>query len=111
MKNPITRLAAAAVVVVGLGLFIGLLTHTTTPAYALDQTVEANQSLRSIHIKDFAPEHEDEPKEFWIACDEAGGIENVRYLCPPGMLPRMGPSPSSGARAWPKSGSTRRTAS
>jgi hypothetical protein len=90
MKNPITRLAAAAVFLVGLCLFIGLLMHTTTPAYALDQTVEANQSLRFIHIKDFAPDHEDEPKEFWIACDAQGGIESVRYEMPAWDAPEDG---------------------
>jgi hypothetical protein len=90
MKNPVTRWAAAAAFLVGVSLFIGLLTHTTTPAYGLNQTVEANQSLRYIHVRNFAPDHEDEPTEFWIACDEHGGIENVRYHLPAWTAPNDG---------------------
>ena len=90
MKSPITKVAAAAVFIGGLVLFIGLLVRTTPPAYGLDQTIAANQSLRFIHIKDFAAEHEDEPKEFWIACDDTGGIENVRYFLPAWAQPGDG---------------------
>ena len=111
MKSPITKLAAAAVFVAGVTLFIGLLVRTTPPAYGLDQTVTANQGLRSLHIKDFPVEHEDAPKEFWIVCSESGGIENVRYSLPAWDRPEDGAKSVAGGKAWPKSGSTRRTAS
>ena len=110
MKNPVTKLAAAAVVVVGLGLLIGLLTHTATPAYALDQTVEANQSLRFIHIKDFVPEHEDAPKEFWIACDRPK-LRTCGTLCPPGMHPDPSHIATASQSRGQDHGSTTRTAS
>ncbi len=90
MKSPITRLAAAAVFITGLSLFIGLMIHTTPAAYGLDQTIEANQSLRFIHIKDFRPGHEDEPWEFWIACDDGGGIANARCHGPAWLAPNDG---------------------
>ncbi len=90
MKNPVTRLAAAAVFVVGLSLLVGILIHTTPRAYGLDQTVAASQGLRYVHIRNFAPDHEDEPTEFWIACDEQGGIENVRYFIPEWSSPDDG---------------------
>jgi hypothetical protein len=89
MKNPITRLAAAAVFIGGMSLFIGLLVHTTTPAYALDQTVTANQQLRSLHLTEFVAGHE-EPKEFWLERDEAGQIKNARWHMPTWDAPQDG---------------------
>jgi hypothetical protein len=90
MKSPITKLAAAAVFVGGAALFLSLLVRTEPTAYALDQTIAANQSLRFIHIKHFDAGHEDEPKEFWIALDGSGGIENVRYHLPAWCQPEDG---------------------
>jgi len=89
MKNPITRLAAAAVFIAGIGLLISLLIHTTTPAYALDQTVEANQQLRTLHITVFHPGY-DEPKDFWVECDESGQIKNARWHMPAWDSPEDG---------------------
>jgi hypothetical protein len=53
MKSPITKLAAAAVFMGAMGLLIGVLLHTSRPAYALEQTLEAHHGLRFLHIKDF----------------------------------------------------------
>jgi len=89
MKSPITRLAAAAVFLAGASLFIGLLIHTTPAAYGLDQTVAANQQFRSLHITDFCAGH-DEPKEFWIECDEQGQIKNARWYMPAWDAPEDG---------------------
>ena len=52
MKSKITKLAAAAVVILtaGLGAYI-LLDGAVTPAYAIEQTIEANRSIRSVHIR------------------------------------------------------------
>ena len=65
MRSPITTLAAAAVVAVTVVLFIGLWDKSAPSAYALEQTVEANQSVRWLHIRNFTIGH-DEPREGWI---------------------------------------------
>ncbi len=89
MKSPITRLAAAAVFIVGVSLFVGLLIHTSPPAYALDQTVAANQQLRSLHLTEFVT-GQDDPKEFWLERDEAGRIRNARWHMPTWDSPEDG---------------------
>jgi hypothetical protein len=90
MSSPLTKLAAAAVFAVAATLLIGFLIHTTPRAYGLDQTIAANQGLRYIHVRNFTPDHEDEPTEFWIACNEQGGIESVRYFIPAWSSPYDG---------------------
>jgi uncharacterized membrane protein YdfJ with MMPL/SSD domain len=64
MKSPITKLAAAAMIIVAVALSISLMVRTTPVAYALGQTIEANHTVRSLYIKDFTP-GKDEPKEFF----------------------------------------------
>jgi len=89
MRSPITRLAAAAVFLIGGSLLVGLLIHTTPPAYALDQTVTANQQLRTLHMTTFCSGHE-EPKEFWLQCNERGQIEKTRWHMPVWDAPEDG---------------------
>lgn len=81
MKSPITKLAAAAIIIVAVALSISLMVRTTPVAYALGQTIEANHSVRSLHIKDFMP-GKDEPKEFWLEFDEQGQTRNIRIHMP-----------------------------
>ena len=81
MRNGIAKVAAAAaIVVVGIlaVLFWGPSGNT---AYALEQTLAALHSVRTLHMRDFAPD-QNEPKEFWIECDEAGELLNVRMHMP-----------------------------
>jgi len=91
MKSPITKLAAAAVIILAIGLSINVLDKTTPAAYALGQTVEANHTVHSLRITDFKS-GEDEPKEFWLQFDEQGQIESVRAYMP------EWDSPSDGAK-------------
>ncbi len=78
MKSSITRITAAAVIIIAVAISVTILDKSVTPAYALDQTIEANHSVRYLHIKEIMVEHEDEPKEFWFECYEDGRIKNVR---------------------------------
>lgn len=90
MRSGIAKLAAAAaIVVVGLlaVLFWG---PSGSTAYALEQTLAALHSVRTLHMKDLAPD-QDEPKEFWIECDEAGNLLNVRLHMPAWDSPADGP--------------------
>jgi len=72
MKSKITKFAAAAVVVIGLVLFgFTLVEKTSTPAYAVEQTIEANRGLRYIHVKN-TPVAGNEPQDVWIEFDRTG---------------------------------------
>jgi hypothetical protein len=59
-------------------------------AYALTHTIKANHTVRYLHIKDISSEHEDEPKEFWVECDEQGQIVNARMHMPEWDAPKDG---------------------
>ena len=91
MKNPITKIAAAAMIVVGIVLSIAIWDQTTSKAYALEQTIQASHSVRYLRIKSFKKGME-EPKEFWLEFDEQGGIKNIRAHMPEWE------SPSDGAK-------------
>lgn len=54
LKNPITQYAAvAAVLIMATALSITFLSESATPAYAIEQTIQANHSVRYLHIKNF----------------------------------------------------------
>jgi hypothetical protein len=75
MKNPITKLAAAAVIVVAVMLSIHLWDKSTSSAYAFIQTVEAMQGKRSFHIQTYFQQRRKD--EFWAEFDEEGKL--IRY--------------------------------
>ncbi len=81
MRNGFKELVVAAIVVivatVSLQFFGG-----GPAAYALEQTINANHSVRYLHMRNFSAGHEEAPKEFWIACDDQGQVQNVRYFLP-----------------------------
>ncbi len=81
MKSKITKLAAAAVIIVAVGLTLFLLDLSTTPAYAIEQTIKAHHSVRYLHIKDFKA-GENEPKQFWVEFDNDGQVKNIRLDFP-----------------------------
>ena len=89
MRSPITKLAAAAAIIAIAALSITILEKSATPAYALDQTVEANHRVRYIHIKGFDPSHK-EPKEYWVECDESGKLKSARWHMPEWDAPKDG---------------------
>ena len=51
MKNKITKLTTAAVVIIGIGLGITFLDKAATPAYAIEQTIEALEDVNSVYIE------------------------------------------------------------
>ena len=75
MKSPITKLAAAAVIVGAVVLSIHLWDKSTPSAYAFVQTVEAMQGKRSFHIQTYFQERRKD--EFWAEFDEEGKL--IRY--------------------------------
>ncbi|MBN2183045.1 MAG: hypothetical protein JW715_14130 [Sedimentisphaerales bacterium] len=91
MKSPVTKLAAAAVIILAVILSISFWVKSSSIAYAFEQTIEANHTVRSLHIKDFTPGI-DEPKEFWLEFDEKGQVKDIRMQMPEWE------SPSDGAK-------------
>jgi hypothetical protein len=90
MKSPITKLAAAVVIISAIVLSINLWNKTVPAAYALEETIKANHSVRYIQIKDFAAGHENEPKEFWLEFNEDEQVKNVRMHMPAWDAPNDG---------------------
>jgi len=76
MKSPITKLAAAAVIVGAVMLSIHLWEESTPPAYAFEQTVEAMQGKRSFHIQTYFQQRRND--EFWAEFDEEGKLIRFR---------------------------------
>jgi hypothetical protein len=89
IMNHSTKFAAAAVIIAAITLSISFWDKSMSTAYALDQTIEANNSVRYIHIKSFNPSH-DEPKEFWVECDESGKLKKARWHMPEWDSPEDG---------------------
>jgi len=75
MKSPITKIAAAAVIVGAVMLSIHLWDKSTPSAYAFEQTVEAMQGKRSFHIQTYFQNRRKD--EFWAEYDENGKV--IRY--------------------------------
>lgn len=82
MKSNWTKFAAAAAVIVAVViLWVSLVNKSATPAYALEQTIQANHSVRSIHIKKYMPANE-QPEEYWAEFDETGQLYRCRINMP-----------------------------
>lgn len=81
MKRHWPKLAAAAVIIVAVVLSITILEKSPTVAYALEQTIQANHSVRTIHIKRYIPENE-QPEEYWAEFDETGQLLRCRIEAP-----------------------------
>lgn len=90
MMNPISKLAAAAVVVATVGLCISLWNRSVPSAYAIEQTIEANRSVRYLHIKNFTTGHE-EPREGWLEFGADGQVTKMRAHMPEWASPVDGP--------------------
>jgi hypothetical protein len=89
MRSPITKLAAAVMVVVAVVLFTGLWNKSAPSAYALEQTIEANRGIRCLHIRNFTTGHE-EPREGWIEFDADGQAKKMRAHLPEWASPVEG---------------------
>lgn len=90
MKSKITKIAAAAVLMMVVVLLINFLDKSVTPTYALEQTIEAYETLRYLHIKYFDPTHK-EPKEIWLEYGKDGNCKKVRANMPSWESPGDGP--------------------
>jgi len=81
MKSRITKLAAAAVIIIMVILSVTVLDKSIPSAYAIEQTIRAYESLRYVHIKDFK-QGESEPLEFWMELDKQEQMKRFRAYLP-----------------------------
>ncbi|MHC4791491.1 MAG: anti-sigma factor family protein, partial [Planctomycetota bacterium] len=89
MKSRISKLAAAAVIIVVAVMTLTFWERTVPTAYGLEQTIQANHTVQYLHIMDFKA-GEDEPKEFWIEFSVDGQVKNVRMHMPEWDSPEDG---------------------
>jgi hypothetical protein len=75
MKTKATKLGAAAVIIACIVLYITFMEKTVTPAYSFEQTLQAIQNLRTMHMvcKDWSGNK----FEMWIELDPETGIPEV----------------------------------
>ena len=76
MKNTI-KLTAAAIILIAAVLSLTLLDTTVPSAYALEQTIEALNAMRSIHVRMHYPGFE-EPILVWAQFYEDGQLKALR---------------------------------
>lgn len=90
MKNPITKSAVAAVIIIAFILSINLWDKSTPLAYAIEQTIDANNGIHYLHIKNFTA-GKDEPREGWLVFDQNGEVIKLRAHMPEWASPIDGP--------------------
>jgi hypothetical protein len=78
MKSRITKLAAAAAIIIIVALGISLLQNSATTAYAIEQTIEAGQDVRYLHFYYDSGDSNIADKEAWLEYDDSGQIKNIR---------------------------------
>jgi hypothetical protein len=77
MKSKITKIAAT-VIIIPVVLSIIFLEKSVPTVYAIEQTIEANRTMRYLHLRYFDSSHNDVAKECWLGFDETGQVTNVR---------------------------------
>lgn len=77
MKSPITKLAAAAVIIVAVVVSISVFNKSMPTAFGIEQVINASDSIRFLYVKSFEP-NQHVFSEFWIKADEQGHITGIR---------------------------------
>jgi tetratricopeptide (TPR) repeat protein len=85
MKNRMTKLATAAVIIVAVALSVTILDRTSTPAWALEQTINALGNTKTLVINVVANSDdgsESMPFKFWFRLSEDNkGLFDMRFEC------------------------------
>ncbi|MFC1795148.1 hypothetical protein ACFL3Q_16375, partial [Planctomycetota bacterium] len=81
MKSRMTKLATVTVVILAVVVGVILIDRSATPAYAVDQTIAAIQTIRTLHVRGTDNENGIDEKEYveaWIKYDATGRMTNFR---------------------------------
>lgn len=81
MKNPMTKVATAAAVILIAVLGITVLDKSATPAYAVEQTIEAMKDIVTVHF--FATDWSGRTLETWIKVNPDTGENDYHYIDEP----------------------------
>ncbi|MFA5554794.1 MAG: hypothetical protein WCZ89_02730 [Phycisphaerae bacterium] len=81
MHSKITKLIAAAAIIISAVFAIHLIDRTVPAAFGIEQVINAYNNIRYLHVKQYWP-NEHEPSEFWIKSDEQGRAIKARYYLP-----------------------------
>jgi len=77
MKSPVTKIATAAVIIIAVAISVTILDKSVTPAYAIEQTIEANGGLWFIHLK-CEPSAKGHVDEIWAQFDDNRQLTHLR---------------------------------
>ncbi|MHC4743866.1 MAG: hypothetical protein ACYS8Z_18270 [Planctomycetota bacterium] len=92
MKSPLTRISAAAVLVLAAYLCMQIPKTFVHPAYALQDTIEAHNSIRYLHVKGFISFAGDKwDSESWMEFDEYGKLRRFRHQAEQFTTSLLGP--------------------
>ena len=78
MKSYITKLAAAAVIIMAVIFGITILEKSATPVYAIEQTIEALRQTRIVHM--FCRDWQDNKVEIWLKLNPQSRLPDYTYL-------------------------------
>ncbi len=78
MNSKITKLAAAAVIILIAVFGVTVLDKSVTPAYAIEQTIEAMKSVVTVHF--FARDWQNRELETWIKVNPETGGNDCHYV-------------------------------
>ncbi len=84
MKNKVTKIAAAAAVIIAVVLSITFLDKAVTPAWAIEQTVQALKNIQTIIISGITVYNGSEHLQFkcWIKVNDENGNLLMRFESP-----------------------------
>jgi len=99
MCKPITKLSVVAVVIVAVCASIPLFDHGSSAVYAIDQTIAAIQTIRTLHMRVTGDENGLEKNDYveaWIKYDDTGRMTNFRLHVFRGIQEEGGDDPIYG---------------
>ena len=77
-RKPIAKLVTAAAAILIAAIGISLLQNSGTPAYAIEQTIEAGRDVRYLHFYCVSGDSNIADKEAWLEYEDSGQIKNIR---------------------------------
>ncbi|MHC4622858.1 MAG: hypothetical protein ACYS4W_03040 [Planctomycetota bacterium] len=77
MKTRVAKLAAAAAIIIAVGLTLTVFDKSLSSAYAIEQTIEAMRSIHSIHA--YCTDWDDSKGEAWVQTDPETGQEEYYH--------------------------------
>jgi len=78
MKSSITKLATAAAIILIAVFSATFLEKSVTPAWAIEQTIEALENVPTVHM--FCRDWDGEEMEIWMKLDPKSGLPEYLYL-------------------------------